>query len=63
LGAAFLNDEFGFDRTERNAAYLANWIELLKSDPRAIFTAASKASKAAEYLRDLALTEPMKLAA
>ena len=63
LGAAFLNAEFGFDRTERNAAYLANWIELLKSDSRAIFTAASKASKAAEYLRGLALTEPARLAA
>jgi antirestriction protein ArdC len=63
LGAAFLNAEFGFDRTERNAAYLANWIELLKSDSRAIFTAASKASKATEYLRGLALAEPMELAA
>jgi len=63
LGAAFLNAEFGFDRYERNAAYLANWIELLKNDCRAIFTAASKASKAAEYLRGLALTEPARLAA
>jgi antirestriction protein ArdC len=63
LGAAFLNAEFGFDRTERNAAYLASWIELLKSDSRAIFTAASKASKAAEYLRGLALTETIKLVA
>ena len=48
---------------KNNAAYLASWIELLKSDSRAIFTAASKASKAAEYLRGLALAEPMKLAA
>lgn len=63
LGAAFINAEFGFDRTDRNAAYLANWIELLKSDPRAIFTAASKASKACEYLRSLAIAEPLKLAA
>lgn len=63
LGAAFLNAEFGFDETTHNAAYLAHWIELLKSDSRAIFTAASKASKAAEYLRSLALAEPLKIAA
>jgi hypothetical protein len=30
---------------------IAAWIKLLKSDPRAIFTAASKASQAATYLR------------
>lgn len=59
LGAAFINAEFGFDNTQSNAAYLANWIMLLKSDSRAIFTAASKASKAAEYLRGLAIAEPL----
>lgn len=63
LGAAFINAEFGFERIERNAAYLANWLEILKKDGRAIFTAASKASKAAEYLRGLALAEPLKIAA
>lgn len=63
LGAAFLNAEFGFDETSNNAAYLASWIELLKSDKRAIFTAASQASKAAEYLRGLALAEPVAIAA
>lgn len=57
LGAAFINAEFGFDNTTNNAAYLANWITLLKSDSRAIFTAASKASKACEYLRGLAIAE------
>jgi len=63
LGAAFINAEFGFDTTANNAAYLTSWIALLKSDPRAIFTAASKASKAAEYLRGLALAEPVRVAA
>jgi antirestriction protein ArdC len=58
LGAAFLNAEFGFDNVAQNAAYLATWIQLLKDDARAIFTAASKASKAAEYLRGLAIAEP-----
>ena len=63
LGAAFINAEFGFDETTHNAAYLASWIQLLKDDSRAIFTAASKASKAAEYLRGLAIAEPEAIAA
>ena len=66
LGAAFLNAEFGFDMTQNNAAYLSDWIQLLKDDSRAIFTAASKANKACEYLRGLAVAsdeEDMPLAA
>jgi antirestriction protein ArdC len=55
LGAAFLCAEFGFDGDVRNAGYIASWIELLKADKRAFFTAASKASQAADYLRHLAL--------
>jgi antirestriction protein ArdC len=58
LGAAFLCAEFGFDGDVRNAGYIATWIDLLKSDKRAFFTACSKASKAADYLRGLALAEP-----
>jgi antirestriction protein ArdC len=58
LGAAFLSAEFGFDGNVRNAGYIATWIDLLKSDKRAFFTACSKASQAADYLRDLALAEP-----
>ena len=57
LGAAFLCAEFGFDGDVRNAGYIANWIELLKADKRAFFTACSQASKAADYLRNLALSE------
>lgn len=63
LGAAFLCAEFGFDVVSRSASYLDGWIKACKENPRAIFTAASKASKAAEYLRGLALAEPMALAA
>ncbi len=59
LGAAFLCAEFGFDGDVRNAGYIATWIELLKADKRAFFTACSKASKAADYLRGLALAEPI----
>jgi antirestriction protein ArdC len=55
LGAAFLCAEFGFDGDLRNAGYITSWIELLKADKRAFFTACSNASKAADYLRGLAL--------
>jgi hypothetical protein len=47
LGAAFLCAEFGFDGDVRNAGYIASWIELLKADKPAFFTACSHASKAA----------------
>ena len=63
LGAAFLCAEFGFDGDVRNAGYIASWIELLKADKRAFFTACSNASKAADYLRGLALAEPAEIAA
>jgi len=63
LGAAFLCAEFGFNGDVRNAGYIANWIELLKADKRAFFTACSHASKAADYLRGLALAEPSERAA
>jgi antirestriction protein ArdC len=63
LGAAFLCAEFGFDGDVRNAGYIGNWIELLKADKRAFFTACSQASKAADYLRGLALAAPAEVAA
>ena len=46
-----------------NAGYMASWIELLKADKRAFFTACNRASKAADYLRRLALAEPAEIAA
>jgi antirestriction protein ArdC len=58
LGAAFLCAEFGFDSDLRHAGYIGHWIELLKADKRAFFTACSQASKAADYLRGLALGAP-----
>ncbi|MBR1149701.1 ArdC family protein [Bradyrhizobium sp. JYMT SZCCT0428] len=57
LGAAFLCAEFGFDGDVRNAGYIASWVDLLKADKRAFFTACSQASKAADYLRGVALAE------
>ena len=63
LGAAFLCAEFGFDGDVRNAGYIATWIELLKADKRAFFTACSRASQAVDYLRGLALNERRAVAA
>lgn len=63
LCAAFLCAEFGFDGDLRHAGYVAHWIELLKADNRAFFTAAAKAQKAADYLRGLAIAAPVQLAA
>ena len=61
LGAAFLCAHLGVQGQLRHADYIASWLELLKDDPRAIFTAASKASQAADYLR--AFSEQMEAAA
>jgi len=55
IGAAFLCAELGITQEVRpdHAQYLANWLQLLKSDSRAIFTAAAKASEAAAFLKRL----------
>jgi antirestriction protein ArdC len=55
LGAAFLCADLSITNTPRpdHAAYIANWLEVLKRDKRAIFTAARKASQASDYLASL----------
>jgi antirestriction protein ArdC len=63
LGAAFLCAEFGFNGDVRSADYIGTWIERLKDDRRAFFTACSQASKAANYLRGLAIADPAERAA
>ena len=52
LGAAFLAAHFGFvDATvEGHAHYVQSWLQVLRNDRNAIFTAASKASEAADFL-------------
>ena len=49
--AAFLCAHLGIVGELRHAGYIENWLDLLRHDDRAIFTAASKASQAADYLR------------
>lgn len=51
LTAAFLSAHLGLEGRLRHAEYLGSWIKLLSDDQRAIFTAAAKATEAAEYLR------------
>lgn len=52
LGAAFLCSAIGLANDPRpdHAAYLASWLKVLKQDKRAIFTAASQAQKAVDFL-------------
>jgi antirestriction protein ArdC len=56
LGAAFLCAAFKIANEPRpdHAAYVAQWLEVLGDDPKAIFTAAHKAQDAIEYLSTLA---------
>ncbi len=52
LTAAFTLAHLGLSTTPRedHAQYLASWLKVLKADKRAIFTAASKAQQATDYL-------------
>ena len=55
LGAAFLCSELAVTNSPRldHAAYINNWLTVLKNDKRAIFTAASKANEAKNFLLGL----------
>ncbi|MFC3088494.1 ArdC family protein [Tabrizicola soli] len=52
LSAAFLCADLGVSNEPRadHAEYVASWLKVLQSDPRAVFTAAAKATKAADFL-------------
>ena len=52
LTASFVLADLGIAHHPRpdHAAYVASWLRVLKSDPRAIFTAASKAQQAADWM-------------
>lgn len=55
LGAAFLcaDLELHLAPREDHSAYIAHWLEVLKNDKRAIFTAAAHAQRAADFLHGL----------
>jgi antirestriction protein ArdC len=55
LGSAFLSADLELtpEVREDHAAYIGSWIKVLKDDRRAIFTAASHAQRAADFLHGL----------
>lgn len=55
LGAAFLCGDLGITVKPRpdHAAYIEHWMRIMKADRKAIFAAASAASKAGDYLASL----------
>jgi antirestriction protein ArdC len=60
LGAAFLCADLDLTPEPRpdHAAYIASWLKALKNDRRAIFTAASYAQRAADFLTGQTETAP-----
>ncbi|WP_150290009.1 ArdC family protein [Sphingobium estronivorans] len=50
MGSAFLCAALGIVPTVRHADYIGSWLEVLREDSRAIFRAASAATKAADWL-------------
>ena len=55
LGSAFLCADLGITPEVRqdHAAYIASWLEVLKGDKRFVFSAASNAQRAVDYLHSL----------
>lgn len=64
LSAAFTCARLGISTTPRpdHAAYLESWLSILKADTSALFTAASKAQGATDYLAEKAEIETRELA-
>ncbi len=60
LGAAFLCADLQISLTPRpdHADYIANWLEVLRNDKRAIFQAAATAQRAVDYLNSLQHADP-----
>ena len=50
MGSALLCAALGIVPTVRHADYIGSWLEVLREDNRAIFRAASAATKAADWL-------------
>jgi antirestriction protein ArdC len=59
LASAFTCAELGISPKPRadHAPYIAHWVRVMKSDSRAIFAAAARASEAVRYLRSLQSAE------
>ncbi|MDV6225645.1 zincin-like metallopeptidase domain-containing protein [Nitratireductor aquimarinus] len=59
LGAAFLCADLELKLEDRNdhASYIGSWLQVLRNDKRAIFTAAAHAQRAVDYLHGLQACE------
>jgi antirestriction protein ArdC len=55
--SAFLCAEIGYKHEHDSAAYIDHWVKVMKADNRAIITAASYASHAADWIRSKSLPE------
>ena len=53
MGSAYLCAHCRIDGRLQHAAYVASWLQVLTKDKRAIFTAASHAQRAADFLHGL----------
>ncbi|SEF11605.1 Antirestriction protein ArdC [Burkholderia sp. WP9] len=65
MGAAFVCAQLGItpEVREDHASYLDHWLKVLKADRKAIFTAASQAQRACDYLFSLQADEEQQVAA
>lgn len=65
IGAVFLCADLGLapEPREDHAAYIGSWLQVLKNDRRAIFTAAAHAQRAAGFLTSLQQPRAMERAA
>lgn len=58
MAAAFTCASLGIAPTVRHSDYIGSWLSVLRDDDKAIFRAASQASKASDYLLAFAGQEP-----
>ena len=63
MGAAFLCAHAGIEGRMQHAEYLANWIQVLKNDKRAIVVAAGAAQKAADFVMGIKFEQQAAVAA
>ena len=58
MGSAFLCAHSRINGQLQHAAYVQNWLQVLRNDKRAIFVASTKAQNAADFLLDRATGKP-----
>jgi antirestriction protein ArdC len=59
MGSAFLCAGCYLEGQLRHANYIGNWLQVLKSDKRAVFAAAAKAQQAVDFIESVCGTPPI----